>query len=106
MIGIENEIKVGTGKEGAVPEIVTEIEEIAPKETEIATGNAATVKKSVLQAQSLRVRAKIGRIDRDRERERRKRKATAMNCRSIIQSWTRRKSRKDWNWKCKRGEKE
>lgn len=39
MIGIENEIKVGTGKEGAVPEIVTEIEEIAPKETEIATGN-------------------------------------------------------------------
>lgn len=47
-----------------------------------------TVKKSVLQAQSLRVQAKIGRIDQDQESERRKRRVIAMSCRLIILSWT------------------
>lgn len=47
-----------------------------------------TVKKSVLQAQSLRVQAKIGRIDQDRESERRKRRVTVMSCHLIILNWT------------------
>lgn len=47
-----------------------------------------TVKKSVLQAQSLRVQAKIGRIDQDRESEKRKRRVTVMSCRLIILNWT------------------
>lgn len=47
-----------------------------------------TVKKSVLQAQSLRVQVKIGRIDQDRESERRKRRVTVMSCRLIILNWT------------------
>lgn len=47
-----------------------------------------TVKKSVLQAQSLRVQAKIGRIDQDRESERRKRRVIVMSCRLIILNWT------------------
>ena len=48
-----------------------------------------TVKKSVLQAQSLRALAKNDQTDLDREIGRTKKRATMKNCLLIIQNWTR-----------------